>query len=80
VVAHEAELVRIARREAESERGLHPMHRIMDIEAGPDAVHVTTTDIHLPVRIGEAVRRAHDGTLDITFGEDAYEVRVDWRR
>lgn len=79
-VEHQAELVRLARHEAEAERADHPMHRIMDVELRPAAIEITTTDIHLPRRIGEALRRAHDGELRIAFGEDAYEVRVDWRR
>ncbi|MFO1310674.1 MAG: BCAM0308 family protein [Burkholderiales bacterium] len=80
VAAHRDELVRIARHEDEVERGLHPMHRIMEIEAAGDAVSVTTTDVHLPQRIGEALRRAHDGTLEIAFSDAGYEIRVDWRR
>ena len=45
-----------------------------------DAIDITTTDIHLPRRIGEAVKRAHDGALTIDFGKDAYEIRVRWER
>jgi hypothetical protein len=78
--AHEAELVRLARHEAEAERAEHPMHRIIDVQLQPAAIDITTTDIHLPRRIGEALRRAHDGDLTIAYSEDAYEVRVDWRR
>jgi hypothetical protein len=77
---HQAELLRLARHEADAERADHPMHRIMNVEMRPDAIDITTTDIHLPRRIGEALRRAHDGRLTMAYGEDAYEVRVDWRR
>lgn len=80
VAAHAGELTSLARHEAEAERALHPMHRIMDVEIGEDAVLITTTDVHLPQRIGEALRRAHDGKLEITFREDTYDIRVDWRR
>ena len=37
-----------------------------------------TTDIHLPRRIGEAVKRAFHGTLDEHFDEGGYFVRVNW--
>lgn len=80
VAMHGAELVSLARHEAEAERALHPMHRIMNVESAADCVRITTTDVHLPQRIGEALRRAHDGKLEITFCEDAYEIRVDWKR
>jgi hypothetical protein len=52
----------------------------MDIDERGDAIDITTTDIHLPRRIGEAVKRAHDGALTIDFGKDAYEIRVRWER
>lgn len=39
---------------------------------------ITTTDIHLPRRIGEAVKRAYHGNLKEHFEEDGYFVRVDW--
>ena len=80
VAAHEKELVQIARHQAEQERAEHALHRIMNIEPRPDAVEITTTDIHLPRRIGEALERAHDGELTIRFSEDAYEIAVRWRR
>ena len=80
VAAHREELLNIVRREGELERAEHPMHRLMDVQAGDDAVEVTTTDIHLPRRIGTALERAHDGELAIDFSEGAYEIRVAWRR
>ena len=41
-----------------------------------DAVVVQTTDIHLPRRIGEAVKHAYRGTLDMHFDDDGYFARV----
>lgn len=80
VAAHRAELVRLVRNQSEQEGAEHPMHRVMALDAAGERIEVATTDIHLPRRIGEAVRRAHDGKLAITFGADAYEIRVRWRR
>jgi hypothetical protein len=80
VEAHRDELVNIVRHEGKLENAEHPMHRLMDVQAKGDAVEVTTTDIHLPRRIGTALERAHDGELAIDFSEDAYEIRVAWRR
>jgi hypothetical protein len=53
----------------------------MDIEeAAPDRLVISTTDIHLPRRIGEAVTRAYHGTMAENFAEGEYFIRVDWSR
>jgi len=39
---------------------------------------ITTTDVHLPRRIGEAVHRAYRGDLDVKYSPDEYTVRVNW--
>lgn len=75
-----AVLVRAAREQAESERRERPLNRIINIEQGEDRIVVNTTDIQLPVRIGEAIRRTFQGTLNRHFDEDGYVVRVDWHR
>ena len=80
VAEHRDEICNIVRREGELERAEHPMHRLVDVRAHDDVVDVTTTDVHLPRRIGTALERAHDGELQIDFREDAYEIRVAWRR
>jgi hypothetical protein len=80
VDAHRDELVHLARNEAERERADHPLNRIMDVDANAARIVVTTTDIHLPQRIGEALKSAYDGELDVRYGEDEYTVRIVWRR
>lgn len=81
LAAHLAELVALARNQEEAERAEHPLNRIMSIEhPAPDRVVIATTDIHLPGRIGEALRRAHDGRLLEDFDKDGYFVRVEWHR
>lgn len=80
VARHRTTLVQLARAKADQERSEHPLNRIMEIEEHPDRIEITTTDIHLPRRIGAALERAHDGALTIDFAKDAYEVRVRWHR
>jgi hypothetical protein len=80
VQAHGVELLNIASHQAELERKEHPLHRIIRIDQVEARIVITTTDLHLPRRIGEAVKRAHDGVLDIAFGNDEYVVRVRWSR
>ena len=78
--AHRDELVQLAQNTAERERSEHPLNRIMNVAEAPDATVITTCDVHSPRRIGEALKRAYDGDLEMHFGEDEYSVRVTWRR
>jgi vacuolar-type H+-ATPase catalytic subunit A/Vma1 len=56
------------------------MNRLVEVRELPDRLEVMTTDIHLPRRIGTALKRAYDGELDIRFAENEYSVRVLWQR
>jgi hypothetical protein len=76
---HKEEMTGLARHEEEAENGEHPLNRIASIEDTEEGVVITTTDIHLPRRLGEALRRAFHGELDMHFDEAGYFVRVDWR-
>jgi hypothetical protein len=63
-----------------SPRCLHPMNRVISIKETEHLIEISTTDIHLPQRIGEALRSAHQGDLEVHYGKDDYSVRVVWRR
>jgi len=80
VSAHRDEIVGLVRNTEQREREEHPLHRIMDISEGRDKVVVTTTDIHLPRRIGEALHDAFEGQLDFDYTEETYFIRVSWAR
>ena len=58
----------------------HPLSRIIDIAEAPDKTAVTTTDIHLPRRIGHALEHAFKGKLDTHYNEEEYFIRIQWRR
>ena len=77
---HRNDLMNLVRNEAAQEGREHPLHRLMQVDEKPDRVDLATTDIHLPRRIGDALRRAYDGELDIKYGDQEYTVRVHWRR
>lgn len=77
---HRAEVMAIIHHQEEVEKKDHPLNRIMTIEDVPDGIAVNTTDIHLPRRIGEAMKRAFHGELDMHFDEHGYFVRVGWQR
>jgi len=80
VPAHHDELVHAARNQAEHEGAEHPLHRIMQIDEHGDRIEISTTDIHLPQRIGEALKSAYDGELNVRYASDEYSVRVHWHR
>jgi len=80
VALHRKDLLDLIRHEAEQEGREHPLNRLMEVRELAETVHITTTDIHLPRRIGTALKRAYDGDLDVRFGDDEYAVRVRWHR
>ena len=77
---HKNELLSLARNCEQAEKGEHPLNRIMAIDEQSEDVVITTTDVHLPRRIGEALRSAYDGDLAIQYKDGEYHVRVTWRR
>ena len=76
---HKEEITGLARHEEAAEKGEHPLNRIASIAETADGLVINTTDIHLPRRLGEALKRAFHGSVDMHFDDAAYFVRVDWR-
>lgn len=76
---HQDELIALVRHQQKQEADEHPLHRIMAItEDAPEKLTITTTDIHLPRRIGEAVKHAHHGELAFHYEPEEYFIRVHW--
>lgn len=80
VDTHKDEILNLVRNQEALEKGEHPLHRIMGIEEEPGRIVVSTTDIHLPRRIGKAVHHAFHGNLDFRYEEETYFLRVNWTR
>lgn len=80
VDGHKDEILHLVRNQEKLENGERPLHRIMDIEEAPGRIVVSTTDIHLPRRIGKALHSAFRGDLDFRYEEEAYFLRVNWTR
>jgi hypothetical protein len=72
------EIARLARHQEDAEKQEHPLNRIIGIEEEDEAIVIRTTDIHLPRRIGAAVKRAFHGRLEEDFDDVGYFVRVTW--
>jgi hypothetical protein len=77
---HKQELIQLVRNQEGLETAEHPLHRIMSIQDREDEVVVTTTDIHLPRRIGQALHSAYKGSLDVHYDEEGYFIRAHWAR
>lgn len=60
------------------EKKEHPLSRIMSIETKREGLVISTTDTHLPRRIGEALRHAYHGELELHYDKDEDFVRVTW--
>ena len=80
VAPHREEIVGLIHNQDQLERGEHPLHRVMAVEDRDDGLFVTTTDIHLPRRIGEALHHAYRGELDFHYDAEGYAIRVTWSR
>lgn len=80
VATHKAEIVELARHTEKAEADEHPLHRIIEVDERPGEIEITTTDIHLPRRIGEAVHRAFAGEFDFHYDESGYFLRGTWVR
>ncbi len=78
VSTHKKQTLNLARNQEQAERALHPLHRILRIEERVDHLVISTTDIHLPKRIGEALHRAYKGELDLNYEKESCFVRVIW--
>ena len=77
---HKEEMISLARHQEEAEKKEHPLNRIISIEEDAQGIVINTTDIHLPRRIGEAVKRAFHGEIEDHFEKDGYFVRITWSR
>lgn len=80
VASHKEEILNLARNTEEQEKTEHPLNRIMDIEDSGDGIKITTTDIHLPRRIAEALVSAWEGELDMHYDDEGYFIRLNWHR
>lgn len=78
--AHRDELLQLVKNEEAREKGEHPLKRIMKIEDEDGGVQVTTTDIHLARRIGDALHGAYQGELEYHYNENEHLLRVVWTR
>ncbi len=78
--AHKEEIFNLARNTQKVETEEHPLQRIITIDDKGDQAVITTTDIHLPRRIGQAIFNAYEGTFDFNYDKEGYFIRASWHR
>ena len=78
--SHEVEILNLVRHQETREKAEHPLKRIMNIERVPEGYRITTTDIHLARRIGEAIHHAYQGDLEFHYNPQQFLLRVNWQR
>lgn len=79
-ISHKDEILKLAKNLEAVEKAEHPMNRIMEIRDLGDEIQLTTTDVHLPRRIGTAVEQAWEGLLDVHFDKGGYFTTIVWER
>ena len=80
LTSHRDEILGLVRNTQEDQNAEFPLSRIIAIVDSGDTTVVTTTDIHLPRRVGHALEHAYKGKLDVHYKEEEYFVRVRWHR
>lgn len=77
---HREEILGLARNAEKQEKAEHPLSRIMAIEDKDGGILISTTDTHLPQRIGEALQDAYEGEVTIQYSKGDQHIRVTWER
>jgi hypothetical protein len=79
--SHHNEIARLLKSEAERAIADNPLGRVMLWrENGHSDLTVSTTTEHLAIRLGHALEKAFDGTLEFDFSHENKLARVNWRR
>ncbi|MEP6957354.1 MAG: BCAM0308 family protein [Nitrospirota bacterium] len=74
------QLIGVVKNTEEKEKKGHPLSRVVAIELQPEGLVISTTDTHLPRRIGHALKHAYRGELELHYDQDEQFVRVIWTR
>ena len=77
---HNEEVLGLVQNEEWRAKAEHPLSRIMRIAQKDEATIITTTDTHLPRRIGEALHHAYEGEFRFHYDQGEQFIRVFWER
>jgi hypothetical protein len=79
--AHREEIMHLVHHHVERQRLQHPLQRIIDstpMKGG--GIEISFTEYHLPKGVGEAVKHAYQGVLNIEFADESGQERISWER
>jgi hypothetical protein len=80
-VQHRDEIMHLIHNHVERQRLQHPLQRMIDSESlNGGGVEISFTEYHLPKGVGEAIKNAYQGQLQIQFAEASGQERVHWER
>lgn len=79
-MAHREEIENLIRNCQAREAKEHALSRVMAVRANNDEMIVTTTDIHLPRMIANALERAFKTQATFHYDLEGYFARVGWSR
>ena len=77
---HRDEVIGLVKNEETRAKTEHPLERIMGVKDEDGTTVITTTELHIARRIGEALSHAWRGELEIKQSPDEYLIRVYWKR
>jgi len=80
LASHRGEVLNIARNQPASVAATRPLQRILWIEERKSGLEIATTNPHLALRIGKAIRSACKGELVVKQADKDPLVRVYWER
>ncbi|MFQ5992555.1 MAG: BCAM0308 family protein [Nitrospiraceae bacterium] len=77
---HREEIFGLIRNEEAKAKAEHPLSRLMKIEQQDDATVISTTDTHLPRRIGDALHHAYKGEFNFHYDAGEEFTQAFWTR
>ncbi|MBD3616299.1 MAG: ATPase [Gracilimonas sp.] len=77
--SHKEELLNLIRNLEKKKTEQHPLERIITISESDGKMIITTTGMHLPKMIGDALKSSYEGDLDISYDAESM-ARVHWTR
>ena len=64
----------------DAEKREHALNRIISIDEDDEGITISTTDVHLPHRIGRALKSAWGGSMSTHYDAEGCFARVRWNR
>ena len=75
---HQEEIAGLARNQEELERPEHPLERMIQVQATPDGLILTTTGVHLARRIANGLERRFHRQARIRYPGQPETVHIDF--